>query len=149
MTAYTRWDEPTRTVYSYDDDWALIDERPFTDDENEAADKRLNDAAVVTALWDLVWAGRISNDTFTPVRSLLASGRTAHKQKAVPARARTSRTGRLGRAPGRGAGWGDIASRSPRGSWPDTHGRLGFRGVGVSSKPPSRYAGRRGFSSSS
>ncbi|KNC19364.1 DEAD/DEAH box helicase, partial [Arthrobacter sp. RIT-PI-e] len=59
------------------------------------------DAAVVTALWDLVWAGRISNDTFTPVRSLLASGRTAHKQKAVPARARTSRTGRLGRAPGK------------------------------------------------
>ncbi|AUZ86558.1 ATP-dependent helicase [Arthrobacter agilis] len=59
------------------------------------------DTAVVTALWDLVWAGRISNDTFTPVRSLLANGKTAHKQKAVPARARTSRAGRLGRAPGK------------------------------------------------
>ncbi|MUK01484.1 DEAD/DEAH box helicase [Vibrio cholerae] len=59
------------------------------------------DAAVVTALWDLVWAGRISNDTFTPVRSLLANGKTAHKQRPVPARARTSRAGRLGRAPGK------------------------------------------------
>ena len=60
-----------------------------------------SDAAVVTALWDLVWAGRISNDTFTPVRSLLAHGKTAHKQRPVPARARTSRAGRLGRAPGK------------------------------------------------
>ncbi|MFC3298224.1 DNA glycosylase AlkZ-like family protein [Arthrobacter agilis] len=59
------------------------------------------DTAVVTALWDLVWAGRISNDTFTPVRSLLANGKTAHKQRPVPARARTSRAGRLGRAPGK------------------------------------------------
>ncbi|MFG0935244.1 hypothetical protein ACF91D_31835, partial [Staphylococcus sp. 231237_7MaSpsaltlick] len=53
------------------------------------------------ALWDLVWAGRISNDTFTPVRSLLSHGKTAHKQRPVPARARTSRSGRLGRAPGK------------------------------------------------
>ncbi|MFJ6002967.1 DEAD/DEAH box helicase [Arthrobacter sp. NPDC092385] len=59
------------------------------------------DTAVVTALWDLVWAGRISNDTFTPVRALLANGKTAHKQRPVPARARTSRAGRLGRAPGK------------------------------------------------
>ncbi|OUM43444.1 ATP-dependent helicase [Arthrobacter sedimenti] len=60
-----------------------------------------SDTAVVTALWDLVWAGRISNDTFTPVRSLLANGKTAHKQRPAPARARTSRAGRLGRAPGK------------------------------------------------
>ncbi|TYC98411.1 DEAD/DEAH box helicase [Arthrobacter echini] len=61
----------------------------------------VSDAAIVTALWDLVWAGRISNDTFTPVRALLANGKTAHKQRPVPARARTSRAGRLGRAPGK------------------------------------------------
>ncbi|WP_104167034.1 DEAD/DEAH box helicase [Arthrobacter sp. SX1312] len=60
-----------------------------------------SDTAVVTALWDLVWAGRISNDTFSPVRALLANGKTAHKQRPVPARARTSRAGRLGRAPGK------------------------------------------------
>ncbi|MBP2218256.1 ATP-dependent helicase [Arthrobacter sp. CAN_C5] len=60
----------------------------------------LNDTEVVNALWELVWAGRISNDTFTPVRSLLAGGKTAHKQRAAPPRARSSRLGRLGRAPG-------------------------------------------------
>ncbi|MHA7154643.1 ATP-dependent helicase [Arthrobacter sp. TMN-50] len=59
-----------------------------------------NDTEVVNALWELVWAGRISNDTFTPVRSLLAGGKTAHKQRAAPPRARSSRVGRLGRAPG-------------------------------------------------
>ncbi len=58
------------------------------------------DANVVSALWDLVWAGRISNDTFTPVRSLLSGGKTAHKQRAATPRARTARMGRLGRAPG-------------------------------------------------
>ena len=59
-----------------------------------------SDANVVSALWDLVWAGRISNDTFTPVRSLLAGGKTAHKQRAATPRARTARLGRPGRAPG-------------------------------------------------
>ncbi|MCC3276341.1 ATP-dependent helicase [Arthrobacter sp. zg-Y20] len=58
------------------------------------------DANVVSALWELVWAGRISNDTFTPVRSLLSGGKTAHKQRAATPRARTARMGRLGRAPG-------------------------------------------------
>ena len=59
-----------------------------------------SDANVISALWDLVWSGRISNDTFTPVRSLLSGGKTAHKQRAATPRARTARLGRLGRAPG-------------------------------------------------
>ncbi|MFG3056017.1 ATP-dependent helicase [Kitasatospora sp. NPDC048239] len=32
---------------------------------------------VVDALWDLVWAGYVSNDTLAPLRALLGSGRTA------------------------------------------------------------------------
>lgn len=32
---------------------------------------------IVAALWDLVWAGRVTNDTLGPVRALLGSGRTA------------------------------------------------------------------------
>ncbi|MDN3482164.1 crosslink repair DNA glycosylase YcaQ family protein [Arthrobacter sp. APC 3897] len=59
-----------------------------------------SDANVISALWELVWAGRISNDTFTPIRSLLSGGKTAHKQRAATPRARTARLGRLGRAPG-------------------------------------------------
>jgi ATP-dependent helicase Lhr and Lhr-like helicase len=34
------------------------------------------DGAVAAALWDLVWAGRISNDTLAPLRTVLSSGRS-------------------------------------------------------------------------
>ncbi|WP_105035197.1 ATP-dependent helicase [Cryobacterium aureum] len=47
-----------------------------------------DDAALVYALWDLVWAGLINNDTFAPVRSLLAGGHTAHRQSRAVPRAR-------------------------------------------------------------
>ncbi|MBP3044752.1 ATP-dependent helicase [Arthrobacter jiangjiafuii] len=74
----------------------LVDALAAGSPEGSAA----SDGAVISALWDLVWAGRISNDTFTPVRSLLSGGKTAHKQRAATPRARTARLGRLGRAPG-------------------------------------------------
>ncbi len=54
----------------------------------------------VSALWDLIWAGRVGNDTYSPVRGLLGQGRTAHRQRSRPPRARTARlsgTGRSGR----------------------------------------------------
>jgi ATP-dependent Lhr-like helicase len=35
----------------------------------------------VTALWDLVWAGRITNDTLAPLRTLTGGGKTAHSTK--------------------------------------------------------------------
>ncbi|WP_243062328.1 DEAD/DEAH box helicase [Humibacter sp. RRB41] len=44
----------------------------------------LDDAALTTALWDLVWAGLITNDTFAPLRAL-TGGSGAHKpQRATP-----------------------------------------------------------------
>jgi ATP-dependent Lhr-like helicase len=46
-----------------------------------------DEAAVLDALWRLVWAGLITNDTFAPVRGLLAHG-GAHKTQAPPPRAR-------------------------------------------------------------
>ena len=49
---------------------------------------------VTTALWDLVWAGLVTGDTFAPVRGLLAGGRSAHKRAPIPARA--TRYGRRG-----------------------------------------------------
>ncbi|MGY3204433.1 ATP-dependent helicase [Streptomyces sp. TE5632] len=68
----------------------------------EATDPQLADA-----LWDLVWSGRLTNDTLAPMRSLLGSGRTAgstaHRAKRPVPRGRygsltaaargTSRTG--------------------------------------------------------
>lgn len=65
-------------------------------------DAVLSDDAVVGALWDLVWAGRITGDTFAPVRAMIAGGRTAHKQPARAPRARSLRMGRLGRSHGSG-----------------------------------------------
>ncbi|GIG38500.1 Lhr family helicase [Cellulomonas phragmiteti] len=57
--------------------------------------------AVLAALWDLVWAGRVTNDGLGPLRAWLAGGPTAHRTRAAPARGRPMRP-RLGlRAGGR------------------------------------------------
>ncbi|WP_307096663.1 DEAD/DEAH box helicase [Arthrobacter sp. V1I9] len=65
-------------------------------------DAVLSDQEVVTRLWDLAWAGRITGDTFAPVRALIAGGHTAHRQVARAPRARTPRLSRLGRSHGTG-----------------------------------------------
>ncbi|SLK09809.1 ATP-dependent helicase [Arthrobacter sp. P2b] len=65
-------------------------------------DTVLSDQEVVTALWELAWAGRITGDTFAPVRALIAGGHTAHRQVARAPRARAPRLSRLGRSHGNG-----------------------------------------------
>jgi len=63
------------------------------------------DGAVAAALWDLVWAGRISNDTLAPLRTVLGSGRPA-----APAPAGGLRmAGRPGRHGARRHGYGRPA----------------------------------------
>jgi ATP-dependent Lhr-like helicase len=53
-----------------------------------------DDQALAAILWDLVWAGQLTNDTFAPLRALLgASG--AHRAKPAPGRTRYRRPGRL------------------------------------------------------
>ncbi len=42
------------------------------------------DGQILAALWDLVWASRVTNDTLAPVRGLLAGGRGAHRSAARP-----------------------------------------------------------------
>ena len=51
-------------------------------------------AQVSAALWRLVWAGAVTNDSFAPVRAMLAGVRSAHPTPATPAR--LSRVGRRG-----------------------------------------------------
>ncbi len=59
---------------------------------------RVADEELVRALWDLVWAGRLGNDTFAPVRALLGQGATTHRSRPqAPARGRYGRG--LPRAP--------------------------------------------------
>jgi ATP-dependent Lhr-like helicase len=54
----------------------------------------LNDQELATVLWDLVWAGRLTNDTLAPLRARLGSGRTTHRPRTQRRRAAMpSRTG--------------------------------------------------------
>ncbi|HEY2832891.1 MAG TPA: ATP-dependent helicase [Sporichthyaceae bacterium] len=57
-----------------------------------------DDTALVAAMWDLAWAGRLTNDTLAPLRTLLG-GRGTHRSRPPTARARVGRGGRpmLGR----------------------------------------------------
>ncbi|BDI23944.1 ATP-dependent helicase [Herbiconiux sp. L3-i23] len=50
-----------------------------------------DDDAMQTAIWNLVWAGLVSNDTFSPLRGLVGSGGSAHRQPRKPARTRSYR----------------------------------------------------------
>ncbi len=95
---------------------ALIgDEAVFFRSLAERAGGAQTDDAIARAVWELVWAGVLTNDTLVPVRTLLGSGvRTAHK--------RTPRTprGRYGRyagltAPGAASAPGRSARQVPPG----------------------------------
>ncbi len=57
------------------------------------------DTELVAALWDLVWAGVLTNDSLAPVRQRLGTGRASHSRRPAPARARYARLtrGALGR----------------------------------------------------
>jgi ATP-dependent Lhr-like helicase len=56
----------------------------------------VDDASLVTALWDLAWAGLITNDTLAPLRTLTGGG-GAHKRPRAAPRSRLYRGRALGR----------------------------------------------------
>ena len=49
-----------------------------------------DDRALSSALWELVWAGRVGNDTLAPLRALTRSGTPSHRSRRPPPRTRTS-----------------------------------------------------------
>jgi ATP-dependent Lhr-like helicase len=75
-----------------------------------------DDTDVVAALWDLAWAGRLTNDTLAPLRSRLGGGRTTHRARPAAPRARYGgrpsalRSGSAARL--RGAGRPALPTRS-------------------------------------
>jgi ATP-dependent helicase Lhr and Lhr-like helicase len=83
----------------------------------EAERRGLTDKAVAAVVWDLVWAGRLTNDTLAPLRTVLGSGRPV------------AGTGGGRRPAGRPGGLGDPASpgaAAPNGlSRPNGLGRAG------------------------
>ncbi|MGW6035418.1 ATP-dependent helicase [Gordonia terrae] len=52
-------------------------------------------ADIETALWDLVWAGQVSNDSFAPVRALLQPRRNPSAPRSAPAHRARGRAPRL------------------------------------------------------
>jgi len=95
----------------------------------------LDDEALLAALWDLTWAGRLTNDTLAPLRALLGGGRTAHKRRAVGPR--------RGRYAGRPSTLGGLTARSggvDSGVGVGRGGLGGVGGVGGAARPayPSR-----------
>ncbi|MET0590048.1 MAG: ATP-dependent helicase [Naasia sp.] len=57
-----------------------------------------DDQAMQAALWNLVWGGLVNNDTFAPLRALVGSGHSAHKQPRKPSRTRSYRSRSMPRA---------------------------------------------------
>ncbi|GGK27558.1 DEAD/DEAH box helicase [Pilimelia terevasa] len=53
-----------------------------------------DDAALAAAVWDLVWAGHLTNDTLAPLRAALGAG-GAHRARPAPGRSRYRRPGRV------------------------------------------------------
>ncbi|MDB4942287.1 MAG: putative ATP-dependent helicase lhr [Labilithrix sp.] len=69
---------------------------------------------VLTALWDLVWAGEVTNDTLEPLRSSLAAGRTEKRGRPAPRPARLGPRGSEGRWSLRRSRWERTPSSTER-----------------------------------
>ena len=73
----------------------------------EGERKEATDRAVAAAIWDLVWAGRLTNDTLAALRTVLGTGRPVAAAPAGPhppaARRGPARPGSRGRGLGRPA----------------------------------------------
>jgi ATP-dependent Lhr-like helicase len=66
------------------------------------------DAELLAALWDLVWAGEVSNDSLAPLRAMLSGGKSSRSSAAPRGRPRPGRLTRIG--PPAGAGrWSLLA----------------------------------------
>ncbi|SDP24620.1 ATP-dependent helicase Lhr and Lhr-like helicase [Microbacterium testaceum StLB037] len=76
-----------------------------------------NEQSVNDALWALTWAGRVTNDTFAPVRTLLSGGGQSHRVARRAPRARMYRGATMPRAtsaprpPSLGGRWSLLPER--------------------------------------
>ncbi|AMM19664.1 DEAD/DEAH box helicase [Frondihabitans sp. PAMC 28766] len=69
--------------------------RQLADAVGSTATSPVTDDALVTAIWDLVWQGQITNDTFAPLR-IQVGGRAPRPR--TPSRSRASYRGRVPRS---------------------------------------------------
>ncbi len=75
--------------------------------------------SVIDALWSLTWAGRVTNDTFAPVRMLLGGGSQAHRTARKAPRSRMYRGASMPRVktpprpPAIGGRWSLLTDSEP------------------------------------
>jgi ATP-dependent helicase Lhr and Lhr-like helicase len=67
--------------------------RSLSDRVAEAAGGPVDDPVLSVALWELVWAGRLTNDTLAPLRALVAGSGAAHRGRRPAPRSRYGRSG--------------------------------------------------------
>ncbi|MCR2763175.1 ATP-dependent helicase [Microbacterium sp. zg.B48] len=78
-----------------------------------------NEQSVVEALWNLTWSGRVTNDTFAPIRMLIGGGSQAHRTARKAPRARLyrgatiPRTSTPPRPPAIGGRWSLLPGPEP------------------------------------
>jgi ATP-dependent Lhr-like helicase len=88
------------------------------------------DQAVAAAIWDLVWAGRLTNDTLAPLRTVLGSGRPVADSVPAAGPAPGNGPGGLGGLGGGGLGGGGRPGRAGRAGYPGRMGRSSLRRPG-------------------
>jgi ATP-dependent Lhr-like helicase len=112
---------------------AVLDGHPADDDD------------LVAALWDLAWAGLVSNDTLAPLR-VVTSGGTAVRRPAAPRRTTgmgSSWAAELGERGRDGAVPGDADSGSGGAGGRDGAGGFGSAGYGSAGFGSAGYGARR------
>ncbi len=107
---------------------------------------RTTDATISAALWELVWAGRVGNDSLAPLRALTRAGRPSHRSRRPPPRpGRVARSGPPETA-GRWTLLPDLDTDPTRRAHAtaerllDRHGVV-IRGAVVSERVPGGFAG--------
>ena len=75
------------------------------------ADRVLDDALLQQAIWDLVWAGLLTNDTLAPLRSWLGTGPSSARRAPAARRGRSVR-GAFRGGPAMAGRWSRLPERS-------------------------------------
>ena len=73
-----------------------------------AASGDATDGELLAALWDLVWAGEVTNDSLAPLRAMLSGGKSSRSSAAPRGRPRPGRLTRIGPPAGSGR-WSLVA----------------------------------------
>ncbi len=101
-----------------------------------------SDAALAAAIWDLVWAGRLSNDTLAALRTVLSTGRPVAPDDA-PAAAQPGAAGAELNSAGLNSAGPNSAALNGSGIVRPSFGGAGFGGTGSRGRGTGRMGARR------